>query len=639
MCGIFALLNKQSNELINKSIIQRGFIKGKGRGPENTQEKWMDSDDIMFGFHRLAINGLDTISNQPIELDGITLICNGEIYNYKELFEELQVVPQTNSDCEIIIHLYKQYGIHETLHLLDGVFAFILFDNNDLDIGRKVYVARDPFGVRPLYSMKYTHTMYESKKDGIIQKNKNNKNTLYGFCSEPYPLEEIYNLKHTNGKIQSNDKSIVQFKPGTYSKFVLPWKCHSSWELSVEEESYYSLKTDGVLKTNNIDTILNSIYQSLSDAVYKRVLHTERPIGCLLSGGLDSSLVTALVCKHTRHINKSRSKENQIQIETYSIGLNDSEDLKYASIVAKHLQTKHHEIVMTNDEFFQSIPEVIKAIGSYDTTSVRASVGNYLIGKYISEHSECKVIFNGDGSDEVIGGYMYFHKAPNAIDFDNECKRLISNIHYFDGLRSDRCISCHGLEPRTPFLDYQFVKHFLSIDRKLRFNTTIEKCEKYLLRESVQRCDPDLLPNSILWRTKEAFSDGVSGQKKSWYEIIQEKVEQSPSQLQPQLQPQLESPSHLYNNDTWNVPTTKEQQYYRRLFDYYYPTMEKMIPYFWMPRFVNATDASARTLNIYKNKMNTGRLDDNSSQQQETNVIVNIDKAIDEMGIQQEYLV
>ncbi len=168
MCGIFALLNKQSNELINKSIIQRGFIKGKGRGPENTQEKWMDSDDIMFGFHRLAINGLDTISNQPIELDGITLICNGEIYNYKELFEELQVVPQTNSDCEIIIHLYKQYGIHETLHLLDGVFAFILFDNNDLDIGRKVYVARDPFGVRPLYSMKYTHTMYESKKDGII---------------------------------------------------------------------------------------------------------------------------------------------------------------------------------------------------------------------------------------------------------------------------------------------------------------------------------------------------------------------------------------------------------------------------------------------------------------------------------------
>ena len=216
---------------------------------------------------------------------------------------------------------------------------------------------------------------------------------------------------------------------------------------------------------------------------------------------------------------------------------------------------------------------------------------------------------------------MYFHKAPNAIEFDNECKRLISNIHYFDGLRSDRCISCHGLEPRTPFLDYQFVKRFLSIDRKLRFNTTIEKCEKYLLRQSVQLCDHDLLPNSILWRTKEAFSDGVSGQKKSWYEIIQEKVKEAQEQEQAQAQANLDvlfngrKTYQSYNQDTWNIPTTNEQNYYRTIFNYYYPTMEKMIPYFWMPRFVNATDASARTLNIYKNKMKN-MVDNNSSQQE-----------------------
>lgn len=634
MCGIFALLNKQSNDFFNKSLIQKGFMEGKGRGPENTQEKWIDNDDIMLGFHRLAINGLDSISNQPIEIDGITLICNGEIYNYKELFEELNIVPHTNSDCEIIIHLYKKYGIHETLHLLDGVFAFLLLDNNDLELGRKVYVARDPFGVRPLYIMKYSHNMYELRKKSSLQKNK--KNTVYGFSSEPYPLQELYNTKYENGRYQSNDKSLTQFKPGTYSKFVLPWTCQSSWELHTEEHSYYSLKVDKIsLVTSGIpdQRLLSNLYESLSDAVYKRVLNTERPIACLLSGGLDSSLITALVCKHVATVNKCRSKENQIQIETYSIGLDGSEDLKYASIVAKHLQTKHNEIVVSEEDFFGSIPKVIKAIGSYDTTTVRASVGNYLVGKYISEHSDCKVIFNGDGSDEVMGGYMYFHKAPNAIEFDNECKRLVSNIHYFDGLRSDRCISCHGLEPRTPFLDYSFVKHYLSIDRKLRFNTTHEKCEKYLLRYAVDTCDNDLLPKTILWRTKEAFSDGVSNQKKSWYEIIQERVVELNRNEDHSLSRFVDKVDYNEVVGIWNQPTTNEQIYYRTIFNYYYPNMEKMIPYFWMPRFVEASDASARTLDIYKNKMNM--VDDTKG---EETVEVDIDKII-ESGLHQEWLV
>jgi len=626
MCGIFALLNKQSNDLLTNTIIHNGFMEGIGRGPENTKELWMDNDDMMLGFHRLAINGLDNISNQPIEIDGIKLICNGEIYNYKELFQELGVQPYTNSDCEIIIHLYKEFGIHQMLHLLDGVFAFVLFDNNDLETGRKVYVARDPFGVRPLYVMKYTHDMYELSKKNSLQKE--NKNTLFGFCSEPYPLQKIYNLAHDNGRFQTNEKSLHQFKPGTYSKFVLPWKCHSSWELAIEECSYYSLKIDNLIHN---DSIQSKIYSSLSQAVYKRVLNTERPIACLLSGGLDSSLITALVCKHAKHINKTRSKENKISVETYSIGLHGSEDLKYARLVAEHLQTNHHEIVMTNDDFFNAIPEVIKAIGSYDTTTVRASVGNYLIGKYISENSSCKVIFNGDGSDEVTGGYMYFHEAPNAIEFDNECKRLISNIHHFDGLRSDRCISCHGLEPRTPFLDYQFVKTYLSIERKSRYNTTREKCEKYLLRYSIDVFDKNLLPKEVLWRTKEAFSDGVSNQKKSWYEIIQEKVEQN------DVLSFNNKKSYIENE--WNTPSTKEQVYYRTLFDYYYPNMEKMIPYFWMPRFVDATDASARTLDIYKNKMKDDMMEDNMKGDMKNTEMfeMDIDKVL-ESGAHQEWL-
>ena len=187
---------------------------------------------------------------------------------------------------------------------------------------------------------------------------------------------------------------------------------------------------------------IGQISQRLKNAVSKRVTTTDRPIACLLSGGLDSSLITALVAEHF---------EDKSKLETYSIGLEGSEDLKYAQMVADHLGTKHTSIIVKEQDFLDAIPEVIYAIESYDTTTVRASVGNFLVAKYIKEHSEAKVIFNGDGSDEFSGGYLYFHACPNPRDFDLECKRLLRNIHYFDVLRSDRCISYHGLEARTRF--------------------------------------------------------------------------------------------------------------------------------------------------------------------------------------------
>ena len=252
------------------------------------------------------------------------------------------------------------------------------------------------------------------------------------------------------------------------------------------------------------------------NAVKKRVVGTsDRPIACLLSGGLDSSLITAFVNKFYNGV-----------LETYSIGLFDSEDLKYARIVANHLETNHTEIKLTEDEFFDAIPEVIQGtIESYDTTTVRASVGNYLIGKYISQHSSAKVIFNGDGSDELMGGYLYFHKAPDSIEFDKECKRLLKEIAFFDVLRSDRSISSHGLEPRTPFLDRAWVEFYLSLPKDLRNHSKNKQCEKFLLRNAISICDKNLIPRQILWRTKEAFSDGVSGQVRSWFQIIQEKIE------------------------------------------------------------------------------------------------------------------
>jgi asparagine synthase (glutamine-hydrolysing) len=278
----------------------------------------------------------------------------------------------------------------------------------------------------------------------------------------------------------------------------------------------------------------------------------------------------------------------------------NSEDAKYARMVANHLGTKHTEIVLTENEFFDAIPDVIKAIESYDTTTVRASVGNYLVAKYISQNSDAKVILNGDGSDEVCGGYMYFHKAPSSQIFDTECHNLLDFIYCFDVLRSDKSISSNGLEPRTPFLDKEFVDTYLSLPAEWRFHAGNGECEKYFLRKSFDR--DNLLPKEVLWRTKEAFSDGVSNQKRSWFEIINEKI----------IEKYGEQFCNKTNKDNvHNSPKTPEQRYYRYLFEQNYYNMGHVLPYFWMPKFVNASDSSARTLKEYSDVLNRTNKKDN----------------------------
>jgi asparagine synthase (glutamine-hydrolysing) len=328
----------------------------------------------------------------------------------------------------------------------------------------------------------------------------------------------------------------------------------------------------------------------LRTAVTKRCISTERPIACLLSGGLDSSLITALVNEFYRIHFPGKV------LETYSIGLADSEDLKYARIVADYIGSKHTEIIITEDDFFNAIPEVIEAIESYDTTTVRASIGNYLVGKYISQHSTAKVIFNGDGADELCGGYLYMHKAPDCIEFDKETTRLLRDIHLFDVLRSDKCISSHGLEPRTPFLDKTFVQYYLSLPMNIRCHSSWGEQEKYLLRNAFATVD-NLLPGKILWRTKEAFSDGVSGHGRSLYTILQQKIATIDGIDEDYAN--SEATSHLQ-------PKTLEQYYYRRIFDRIYPHSAKIVPYFWMPKYTNSNDPSARTLTtLYNSKMCT----------------------------------
>jgi asparagine synthase (glutamine-hydrolysing) len=578
MCGIFCILNGEKS---NQQFYKEQFIKGATRGPEDS--KFISYHNVFLGFHRLAINGLDSISNQPLNINNIVLICNGEIYNYKYLYKLMDIQPTTNSDCEVIIDLYLKYGMEQTLQMLDGVFSFVLYDlrletNKEANLDNFIYFARDPYGVRPLYLLKSNYTI--------------------GCASELKCLNEFLKIDKKNG---SSNFTIEQFEPGTFSTYKLSGLACSKWKALKENQryitpsfphnlNYYNSYMDSTIETEKYE---KNIVKYLCDAVKKRCLNTERPIACLLSGGLDSSLITALV----NHFYKMEYGLDK-QIETYSIGLKGSEDIKYAKIVADYLGTKHTEIIVTEKEMFESIPEVIYAIESYDTTTIRASIGNYLLGKYISKNSDAKVIFNGDGSDELSGGYLYMKNCPDCIEFDCETRRLLKDIHFFDVLRSDKCISSHGLEARTPFLDKTFVNYYLSIPQKERFEQN-KIIEKYFIRNSFTYANfedvygKQILPDEILWRKKEAFSDGVSSKGRSLYTILQEYISTT-----------LKFENYYEENviDKYPISIETEKFYYKNLFHCYYPHCDNIVPYFWMPRYTtNATDPSARTLELYEN--------------------------------------
>ena len=538
MCGIYCVLCHNKKSLPSTYLNCSSSL--SARGPD--EYKQYDDSNIHMDFYRLAINGISN-GSQPMIYENYVLICNGEIYNHKELEKLIDYIPVSQSDCEVILPLFKKFGIEKTCSLLDGVFAFVIWDKDQ----KILSCGRDRFGVRPLYY---------SIDNGILQ-----------IGSE---------MKGMN--ISLDNINISHFPPGHYMTV-----SSNINDFNYDIKPYYLyIWNENLLLKNNMDGILNGIYTYLDTSVKKRMM-TERPVGCLLSGGLDSSLIAALV---RRHLPKEK------QLHTFSIGFEGSPDLKYARIVANYLNSNHHEFLVKPEEFLEHIDEVIKVTETYDITTIRASVGNYLVCKKIKEFNQTQsnenqsiVIFNGDGADEVAGGYLYHRKAPSGLDFHYESVNLLKEIGYYDVLRSDRCCSDNGLEPRTPFLDRDFVNFYMSIPIEARFDNT--KQEKYLIRNAFAQSK--LLPDSVLFRKKEAFSDGVSIKEKSWWEIIQEYLEDK-------VQNMNNIDSYPFSSSSIN----KESYYYFNKFTEEYKKQFNVIPRYWLPKWSgNQTNPSARVLTNY----------------------------------------
>jgi asparagine synthase (glutamine-hydrolysing) len=600
MCGIFYFQTIAKLSLAQLKTLQENSILSSHRGPDKSV--FVKDDTRAWGFHRLSINGMDPSADQPFHLKNCRLICNGEIYNFRSLISEFELESEykSGSDCEIIIHLYRKIGIYETVRRLDGVFGFVL---HDYESG-VTYVARDPVGVRSLY-------IGVSRHDGMFGGEYSDLACVslspdhYGMCIAS-ELKSIHALCDT----------VVQFPAGSYMEY--------SGEDSADgtavfrtyyDYAYISHKLGSTLKNINTISVFehqlkeiqvnysypvddrphlddatfeNEIVANIRDlftkAVVKRLM-SERPVGCLLSGGLDSSLVTAIVARELK-----RTSPDTV-LNTYSIGLEGSVDLYWARRVAEHLGTCHHEVSLKEDDFLDAIYETIYQTESYCTTTIRASVGNYLISKYIQQQTDDVVIYCGDMSDEIFGSYRGFLKAPSNEDFQRENERMIRDVRFFDLLRSDKSISGAGLEARVPFADKDFLTYVMRIPARFkRFND--DRMEKYLLRKAFQ--GEGLLLDDVLWRRKEAFSDGVSSADgRTWVQMIKEYADRIVTDTE-----YNNKNNYLYS--LHNPPYDKESFYYRRIFETIYAGRGDTIPYYWRHPFCEGVlDPSARLLSFY----------------------------------------
>ena len=519
MCGILAIIGKGKDEELVKSLSKRM----SHRGPDESDLHVTENGHIL-SHERLSIIDLHS-GRQPIKgSKSAFMVHNGEIYNHQKLRDGIlkHHTFKTKSDSEVIVHLYEEFG-YDFLDKLDGDFAFVVVDGDDFIAGR------DPLGVKPLY--------YGLDERGRIY-----------FASEMKPIAD-------------QCKTFSTFPPGHYytpqNGFVKYYKpVYEDYTKAVEE----------------LDLV--AIREALTEATRKRLM-SDVPIGVLLSGGLDSSLTSSIAARLL--------KEKGKKLHSFSIGLDENApDAKAARKVAEFLGTEHHEIHFTVEDGIKILDKLIWHLETYDVTSIRASTPMYFLSKAITDLG-IKVVLSGEGADEIFGGYLYFRNAPSTIDFQKETIERVQKLFTADLLRADKSTMAHGLEARVPFLDKAFLEVAMTIKGEEKQPKTYDGKEKYILRKAFDTPDHPYLPDEVLWRQKEQFSDGVG------YNWIDQLIAYCSTQVTDE---QLEFASVLFS---YNTPTTKEAYFYRIIFHKYYPqisaaqTVRK-----WIPKWQENQDPSGR---------------------------------------------
>jgi asparagine synthase (glutamine-hydrolysing) len=508
MCGILCAFElKQTSEAIRPQVLEMSK-KLRHRGPD-----WSgiyNAPNAVLSHERLAIVD-PTSGKQPLisPSEKLILAANGEIYNHRDLRAELETdyAFKTQSDCEVILALYEKEG-KDFVKKLNGIFAFAIYDQAK----DEYFIARDHIGIIPLYmGWDGNGTFYVASE----------LKALEGVCSK-----------------------IELFPPGHY--------LHSSDQTPVK---WYDKEWESYEAVKNNQTSIADLHDALSDAVHRQLM-SDVPYGVLLSGGLDSSITSALAKKFAAK--RVESDDTQAawwpQLHSFSVGLEGSPDLAAAQEVAKHIGTVHHEIKFTIQEGLDAIREVIYHLETYDITTIRASTPMYLMARAIKALG-IKMVLSGEGADELFGGYLYFHKAPNAQEFHEETVRKLDKLHQYDCLRANKSLAAWGIEGRVPFLDKQFIEVAMRLNPKDKMITQ-ERMEKWVLRKAFE----EYLPESVAWRQKEQFSDGVGY---SWIDTLKELVEEEVTDEQ------MTNAHHRFPVQT---PQNKEEFYYRAIFESHFPS-------------------------------------------------------------------
>ncbi|POS01685.1 asparagine synthase (glutamine-hydrolysing) [Flavobacterium croceum DSM 17960] len=556
MCGIVCAFElKQKSEIVRPQVLEMSKII-RHRGPD-----WsgiFSNDKAILAHERLAI--VDPASGkQPLfsEDKNLVLAANGEIYNHRELRKQFEGKYnfQTQSDCEVILALYKEKGV-DFIDEMNGIFGFALYDVEK----NEYFVARDHMGIIPLYMGWDKHgTFYVASE----------LKALEGYCSKI----ELFPPGHY---LSSKDGKLVQW-------YKRDWVDYDA------------------VKDNETD--IQKIKVALEAAVHRQLM-SDVPYGVLLSGGLDSSITSAIAKKYAQ----KRIESDDVaeawypQLHSFAVGLEGSPDLAAAQKVANHLGTIHHEIKFTIQEGLDAVRDVIYNLETYDVTTVRASTPMYLMARVIKSMG-IKMVLSGEGSDELFGGYLYFHKAPNAREFHEETVRKLSKLHMYDCLRANKSLAAWGIEGRVPFLDKEFMDVAMTINPQDKMING-ERMEKWVLRKAFE----DMLPESVAWRQKEQFSDGVGY---SWIDTLKEIVSKEVSDEQ------LANAKYKFPIQT---PTNKEEYYYRTIFSEHFPsdTAALCVPQEasvacstqkaleWDEAFKNMNDPSGRAVaNVHEEAYNT----------------------------------